>query len=102
MCKRRYKGVIQGMSSNIPVRMTDIDDKSDQEEVSKVEEAPAYANYNIKSRREKPAALDTRYEPGPGNQYYCPKKEKAGQYANISPTTPSDVNFYDTPRVHRY
>ena len=100
MCKRRYKGAIQGMSSIMPVRMTDIDDKSDQEEVSKVEEAPAYANYNIKSGREKKAALDTRYEPG--NLYYCPKREKAGQYANIHPTTLSGVNVYDTPQVHRY
>ena len=100
MCKRRYKGAIQGMSSNIPVRMTDIDDKSDQEEVSKVEEAPAYTNYNIKSGREKLATLDTRYEPG--NQYYRPKREKAGQYADINPTTLSDVNVYDTPGVHRY
>ena len=100
VCKRRYKGAIQGMSSNIPVRMTDIDDKSDQEEVSKVEEAPAYENYNIKPGIEKPAALDIRYEPG--NQYNCPKSEKAGQYADINHASLSDVNVYDTPQVHCY
>ena len=102
MCKRRYKEAIQETSSNIPVRMTDIDDKSDQKEVSKVEEDPAYLNYTIKSGIEIKATLDTKYEPG--NQYHHPKSEKAAasQYANINPATLSDVNVYDTPKVHRY
>ena len=104
MCKRRYKGAIQETSSNMPVRMTDIDDKSDhwQEEVSKVEEDPVYLNYTVNSGIEKKAASGTKYDPG--NQYHYPKRAKAaaGQYANINPATLSDVNVYDTPKVHRY
>ena len=103
MCKRRYKGAIQETSSNMPVKMTNIDDKSYQEEVSKVEEAPGYANYNIKPGREKKAALDTKYELSKQYLVHHPKREKAGasQYATINPATLSDVNVYDTPNVHR-